>query len=60
MTLAFARGVGYRKLVIQVRGSNETALRFYGSLGFVECGRLRGQVVIDGKEDDEVILERPV
>lgn len=59
-TLAFARGAGYRKLVIQVRASNWTALRFYARLGFVECGRLRGQVVIDGKEDDEVILERPV
>jgi ribosomal protein S18 acetylase RimI-like enzyme len=59
-TLAFARGVGYRKLVIQVRASNWTALRFYARLGFVECGRLRGQVVIDGKEDDEVILERSV
>jgi L-amino acid N-acyltransferase YncA len=59
-TLPFARSAGYRKLVIHVRASNVTALRFYGSLGFVECGRLRGQVVIDGKEDDEVILERPV
>jgi len=59
-TLAFARSVSYRKLVIQVRASNATALAFYGSLGFVECGRLRGQVVIDGTEDDEVILERLV
>ena len=59
-TLAFARSAGYRKLVIQVRASNWTALRFYEGLGFVECGRLRAQVVIDGQEDDEVLLERSV
>src|SRR5262245_52537003 len=59
-TLPFARSAGYRKLVIQVRASNVMALRFYGRLGFVECGRLRGQVVIDGAEDDEGILDIPV
>jgi ribosomal protein S18 acetylase RimI-like enzyme len=59
-TLQFARGAGYRKLVIHVRATNVTALRFYGRLGFVECGRLRAQVVIDGTADDEVMLERPI
>jgi L-amino acid N-acyltransferase YncA len=56
-TSRFATGAGYRKLVIQVRASNGSALAFYQRLGFVECGRLRRQVVIDGREDDEVILE---
>jgi RimJ/RimL family protein N-acetyltransferase len=56
-TLAFATSAGYRKLVIQVRASNAAAQRFYGGLGFVECGRLRAQVVIDGREDDEVVME---
>ena len=59
-TLAFVRDAGYRKLVIQVRASNVGALRFYRRLEFVECGRLQGQVVIDGGEDDEVLLERRV
>jgi ribosomal protein S18 acetylase RimI-like enzyme len=56
-TLAFARDAGYRKLVIQVRGSNKPAQAFYRQLGFRECGRLARQVVIDGVEDDEVIME---
>lgn len=56
-TRQFALSVGYRKLVIQVRASNASALSFYCRLGFVECGRLRRQVVIDARDDDEIILE---
>ena len=56
-TLAFARAAGYRKLVIQVRGSNSSALAFYRQLGFVDCGRLARQVIIDDFEEDEVLLE---
>jgi RimJ/RimL family protein N-acetyltransferase len=56
-TLPFARGAGYRKLVIQVRASNASAQAYYRSLGFDECGRLSRQVVIDGAEDDEVLME---
>ena len=56
-TSRFAASAGYRKLVIQVRASNASARSFYGQIGFVECGRLGKQVVIDGREDDEVIME---
>jgi RimJ/RimL family protein N-acetyltransferase len=56
-TMPFAATVGYRKLVVQVRASNASAQAFYKRLGFVECGRLRAQVTIDGREDDEVIME---
>jgi RimJ/RimL family protein N-acetyltransferase len=56
-TLRFAASVGYRKLVIQVRASNVAAQTFYKRLGFAECGRLRAQVIIDGGEDDEVMME---
>jgi ribosomal protein S18 acetylase RimI-like enzyme len=56
-TLAFARDAGYRKLVIQVRGSNTRAQAFYRRLGFQVCGRLIRQVIIDGVEDDEVVME---
>jgi ribosomal protein S18 acetylase RimI-like enzyme len=52
-TTAFAVEAGYRKVVIQVRGSNAKAQAFYRGLGFQECGRLSRQVVIDGVEDDE-------
>jgi ribosomal protein S18 acetylase RimI-like enzyme len=56
-TVAFARDAGYRKLVIQVRGSNTTAQAFYRRMGFTDCGRLARQVMIDGVEDDEVLME---
>ena len=56
-THQFALLAGYRKLVIYVRGSNAAARSFYQRLGFVECGRLSRQVVIDGQEDDEVFFE---
>lgn len=56
-TRPFALDAGYRKLVITVRGSNTPALSFYRGLGFVDCGRLIKQVVIDGVDDDEVLLE---
>ncbi len=56
-TTAFAAEAGYRKLVVQVRGSNAAAQRFYRGLGFQPCGRLSRQVVIDGVEDDEVLME---
>ena len=57
VTLPFARRAGYRKLVIQVRASNMTAQGFYRRLGFADCGRLARQVMIDGVEDDEVLME---
>jgi L-amino acid N-acyltransferase YncA len=57
VTRRFALSKEYRKAVITVRGSNASALSFYRGLGFVECGRLSKQVVLDGEVDDEIILE---
>ena len=54
---AFGRDAGYRKLVIQVRGSNTNAQAFYQGLGFRVCRHVGRQVVIDGVEDDEVLME---
>jgi len=56
-TRRFAASNGYHKLVIQVRASNVSAQAFYKRLGFVECGRLRAQVIVDGTEDDEILME---
>lgn len=56
-TASFARSAAYRKFVIQVRASNRGARGFYERLGFIECGRLTRQVVIDGQEDDEILME---
>jgi len=56
-TESFARHAGYRKLAIQVRASNSSALAFYRHLVFRDCGRLTRQVIIDGVEDDEILME---
>jgi ribosomal protein S18 acetylase RimI-like enzyme len=56
-TKSFAQECSYRKAVIQVRGTNVAAQGFYRGIGFRECGRLTRQVVIDGVEDDEVVME---
>jgi RimJ/RimL family protein N-acetyltransferase len=56
-TRSCAAQQGYRKLLCQVRASNSGALAFYGRMGFVECGRLREQVIIDGRADDEIMME---
>src|SRR5215472_3961826 len=56
-TESFARQACYRKLAIQVRASNTPAQGFYRRLGFHECGRLSRHVVIDGFEDDELLME---
>jgi ribosomal protein S18 acetylase RimI-like enzyme len=56
-TLEFAKQAGYRKFAIQVRASNLGAREFYRCLGFRECGRLARHVIVDGSEDDEVIME---
>jgi ribosomal protein S18 acetylase RimI-like enzyme len=57
VTAPFARAAGYRKLVIQVRGTNDSAQAYYSRIGFRECGRLVRQVMIDGAEDDELLME---
>jgi ribosomal protein S18 acetylase RimI-like enzyme len=56
-TAAFARESRYQKLLVQVRGTNAHAQSFYGGLGFAECGRLSRQVIIDGRPDDEILME---
>lgn len=56
-TLGFAHSHGYRKFVIQVRATNAAALAYYQSLGFTPCGRYTRHVLIDGVEEDEVLLE---
>ena len=56
-TEAFARASRYQKLVVQVRGTNAHAQAFYRGIGFTECGRLSGQVIIDGRKDDEILME---
>jgi len=56
-TLSFAREQGYEKLVIYVRRSNARALAFYRGLGFTQVGIFRKHCKIEGRYDDEVIME---
>jgi dephospho-CoA kinase len=56
-TFAAARGAGYAKLVIQVRGDNPAAQGFYERLGFRQCGVLARQALIDGCYIDETLYE---
>lgn len=56
-TAAFAREARSDKLLVQVRGTNAHAQSFYRRLGFAECGRLSRQVMIDGSQDDEILME---
>lgn len=56
-TAAFARDSQYQKLLVQVRRTNAHAQSFYRGLGFAECGLLSRQVIIDGRPDDEILME---
>jgi len=57
-SFSFARGHGYRKVVIQVLADNEQALRFYRSLGFRDIGLSKEHVRLADKFHDEIYLEK--
>jgi RimJ/RimL family protein N-acetyltransferase len=46
----------YRKLWLEVYGSNERAIRSYQAVGFVEEGRQREQVWSGGRYEDTVLM----
>ncbi len=54
--IEWARDVGVRRLKLGVFETNERALALYRKLGFVEEGRLKGEVVLDGKPVDEILM----
>ena len=56
-TLDFARENGYEKFVIQVRAENAVAQAFYRKMGFVPKMLLERQVKVEGKYDDQVLME---
>jgi ribosomal protein S18 acetylase RimI-like enzyme len=45
------------KLVIFVRAANTPAQAFYQALGFADCGRLTRRVILDGDQDNELLME---
>ena len=56
-SLAFARAIGYTKIVVLVLAVNSRALGFYRRLGFSDIGVARNHVRLAGVLHDEVYLE---
>jgi len=54
--LRWAREEGVRKVTLAVFATNQSAVALYQSLGFKEEARLRGQVVLEGRPVDEVLM----
>jgi len=54
--LRWAKSAGVRKLTLGVFATNESAIALYRQLGFKEEARLRGQVVLQGRPVDELLM----
>ncbi len=57
-TFGYAREVGFTKILANVRADNADVQAFYESLGFLRCGRLARQALVDGKYVDMLLFER--
>ena len=55
--LEFARRQGYEKIIAYVRAGNSAAQSFYRRIGFIPKMLLERQIKIEGKYDDEVLME---
>lgn len=47
---------GYKKVSLRVLSTNETAIPFYTSNGFMEQGRLIDEFLLDGKLVDDILM----
>jgi RimJ/RimL family protein N-acetyltransferase len=56
LMIAWAGSVGVRKLTLGVFATNRRAVALYRKLGFVQEGRLKGQVVLRRRPVDELLL----
>ena len=54
--LTHARAKGFERVELAVRASNLRAIGLYRALGFVEEGRRRDAIKLDGTFDDEVLM----
>lgn len=54
--LEWAQSVGIRKLKLGVFATNDRAIALYRKLGFVEEARLKGEVILDGRPVDEILM----
>jgi RimJ/RimL family protein N-acetyltransferase len=56
--IAWARSVGVAKLKLGVFATNTSAIALYHKLGFVEEGRLKNEVILEGRPVDELLMAR--
>jgi RimJ/RimL family protein N-acetyltransferase len=54
--LAWARGVGLRRLQLKVMTDNHAAIALYARLGFTREGTLRRSVAVGGRDIDQEIM----
>lgn len=54
--IEWSHGEKIRKLKLGVFATNEAAIKLYRKLGFIEEGRLKDEVVLDGKYVDELLM----
>ena len=56
-SVACARGLGMESMLLEVRPSNERALRIYRRYGFAEIGRRKGYYpAADGAREDAIVM----
>ncbi|WP_433944399.1 N-acetyltransferase family protein [Paenibacillus sp. SN-8-1] len=55
-----AAAQGVRKLCLRVLATNERALEFYRSCGFMEQGRLVEEFYLDGRYVDDILMWYPL
>jgi RimJ/RimL family protein N-acetyltransferase len=54
--IEWAQGVGVKRLKLGVFETNDRAIALYRKLGFIEEGRLKGEVILDGNPVDEILM----
>jgi ribosomal protein S18 acetylase RimI-like enzyme len=57
-SIGWAEETGLHKLCLSVFSSNTSAIALYKKFGFVEEGRRREQICIDGKYVNEILMAR--
>ena len=55
--MAIARGMGMRRMLLEVRPSNAAALELYRAAGFSEIGLRRGYYPTDNGREDAMVME---
>jgi ribosomal protein S18 acetylase RimI-like enzyme len=54
--ISWGKQNGYKKISLRVLSSNQNAIAFYHSLGFLEQGRLVNEFILDGNYVDDIMM----